>query len=251
MVSSPFHLLSLSFSRFQTLYYSRKYKKDPLVMRAIVWTLLIANIVQAGSQLARDIVILALGFGDWKRLGDFHSRLSSFRSPRLYASLELSFEQRSCSPTLLDSLFFLQEARISYYRSCELVIYLPSSNSSLEALGVLLNLSFFKLALTSFALFFPLLSLFSPPFFPRSRSTSSVLIISSSQSIIATRSYLFCRSLAAGHLSKLDIASALARAVLILASLSFGIGAIVSEFQYANLFVLGAVNSVRDIGKSV
>jgi len=57
--------------------------------------------------------------------------------------------------------------------------------------------------------------------------------------------------LASGKRSKLDIALAVTRAVLILGSLAFGIGAIVTEFSYDNLFVLGTVNYVSDIGKSV
>ena len=56
--------------------------------------------------------------------------------------------------------------------------------------------------------------------------------------------------MAAGQTSKLDIGLAVARAVLILGSLAFGIGAIVSEFSYSNLFILGAVNYVSDIGRS-
>ncbi|KAL7412562.1 hypothetical protein BDY24DRAFT_391843 [Mrakia frigida] len=142
----------------QILFYLRRYTKDKLRTRVVTWCLLLGNLAQGFCQLAKDVEVLGLGFGDWQRLGDFHSRGQDFAIPIL-----------------------------------------------------------------------------------------SVLIISTSQSVIAIRSYLFCRSMSVGSASKIVLAWACLRAFLILGSLAFGIGAVVLQLQYSNLFTLIAVSHVKDI----
>jgi hypothetical protein len=163
--------------------------------------------------MSRDVVVLGFGFGDWYKLGDFKSResviLRSWAALYLCADL-LRAHSRQDRPRLRS------RSCASAIRSVPLDAGSPAAQADPISSSPLLHLV---------------------------RSSRSVLIIGTCQIILATRSYLFCRSLAMGtRLSWVELGGSALKAILILGSVACGIGSLISMTKYPHLFALGMDN---------